>query len=333
MRVGINGLGRIGRIFLRAAWNNPKIEIVAANSLGDIEQCAHLIKYDTIYGKWDREVKVSGQSFLIDGKEIKYFEKDNPESCPWKEEKIDLVVEATGAFTKKEKALGHLKGGAKNVLITAPGRGEIATVVFGVNEEEIDLSRDQVFSAASCTTNCLVPIAKVLNDQLGIENGFMTTVHAYTNDQNIHDAFHKKDLRRSRAACESIIPTSTGAARGIGEVIKDLNGKMDGISLRVPVAVVSILDLVLMVEKETTKEEVNGFLEEASREGKLKDVLGVEAKPLVSADFRRDDRASIVDLELTKVINGKMVKLLAWYDNEWGYVKQLVRLLDYLTSK
>ncbi|MDQ8034081.1 type I glyceraldehyde-3-phosphate dehydrogenase [Bordetella genomosp. 1] len=324
IRVAINGYGRIGRNILRAHYENGKkhdIEIVAINDLGDPKTNAHLTRYDTAHGKFPGTVEVDGDFMVVNGDKIRVLANRNPAELPWGELKVDVVLECTGFFTSKEKASAHLKGGAKKVIISAPGGKDVdATIVFGVNEKVLKAS-DTVISNASCTTNCLAPLVKPLNDKLGVETGLMTTVHAYTNDQVLTDVYHE-DLRRARSATMSMIPTKTGAAAAVGLVLPELNGKLDGYAIRVPTINVSIVDLTFIASKETTVEEVNGILKAAS-EGELKGILNYNVDPLVSIDFNHNPASSNFDATLTKV-SGKLVKVSSWYDNEWGFSNRML---------
>lgn len=331
MRVAINGFGRIGRMVFRANLTNPKIDIVAINDLGDPVMGAHLLKYDSNYGTLNMDIKGEAGKLIIDGKEVIRVSNRNPEELPWKDLNIDLVIECTGVFTDRAGASKHLIAGAKRVMISAPAKDEIdGTFVMGVNHELFDPAKHFIISNASCTTNCLAPVAKVLNDKFGIVKGLMSTAHAYTNDQNLHDNDHR-DMRRARAAALSIIPSSTGAAKAIGQVLPALNGKMNGIALRVPTPVVSLVDLTVELSREVKTEEINAALKEAS-EGQMKGILGYTEEKLVSMDFKGDPRSSIVDAEQTQTI-GNMAKILAWYDNEWGYSCRCVDLAAYIASK
>lgn len=332
MRVAINGFGRIGRMVFRANLSNPKIDIVAVNDLGDPKMGAHLLKYDTNYGVLDTDVMGEAGRYVIGGKEYKVVSSRNPEELPWKDLEIDLVIECTGVFTDKAGASKHLTAGAKRVVISAPAKDEIdATFVMGVNNESYDPAKHFIVSNASCTTNGLAPVAKVLEENFGIERGLMTTIHSYTNDQNLHDNDHK-DFRRARAATQSMIPSSTGAAKAIGLVLPSLNGKMHGIAVRVPTPTVSLVDLTVDLKKKASKEEINESLKHASEEGILKGILGVTDLPLVSVDFKGDARSSIVDLAETVTMEN-MAKVLAWYDNEWGYSCRVVDLVAYMASR
>lgn len=331
VKVGINGFGRIGRNVFRAAIDNPNVEIVAVNDLTDAKSLAHLLKYDTVHGKLDAEVKAGAGYISVNGKEIKVIAERDPAKLPWGELGVDIVVESTGRFTKREDAAKHLEAGAKKVIISAPASNEDITVVLGVNEDKYDPANHHVISNASCTTNCLAPFAKVLNDQFGIRRGLMTTVHSFTNDQQILDLPHK-DLRRARAASENIIPTSTGAAKAVGLVLPELKGKLNGFAMRVPTPNVSVVDLVAEFNKDVTVEEVNAVLKEAA-EGPLKGILAYSDDPLVSSDFNGDPASSTIDALSTMVMEGNMVKVVSWYDNEWGYSNRVVDLADFIAKK
>lgn len=333
IRVGINGFGRIGRQVLRAATQAgiTDLDFVAVNDLTDSRTLAHLFKYDSVHRTYPGTVEVDGSELVVDGDRIRVLSEKDPAKLPWGELGVEIVLESTGRFRSREDAGKHLAGGAQKVIITAPAKGEDVTIVLGVNHEAYDPERHHLISNASCTTNCLAPVAKVILDRFGFRRGFMTTVHSYTNDQSILDLPHK-DLRRARAAAMSIIPTWTGAASAIGLVIPELHGRMDGIAMRVPTPDVSIVDLVAEVEKETTVEEVNAaFVEEA--EGALKGYLVCTNEELVSADFVGNPASAIVDLPSTKVIDGRLVKVLAWYDNEWGYSMRCVDLARYVGER
>ncbi|MGW5643833.1 type I glyceraldehyde-3-phosphate dehydrogenase [Saccharopolyspora sp. NPDC003752] len=332
VRVGINGFGRIGRNFWRAATaSDHDIEIVAANDLGDVATMAHLLKYDSILGRLDQEVKVTGEGIEVGGKLIKILAERDPGKLPWGDLGVDVVVESTGFFTNAADARKHVdEGGAKKVIISAPAKGEDLTVVLGVNDDKYDGSQT-IISNASCTTNCLAPMVKVLDDAFGIEQGLMTTIHAYTQDQNLQDAPHK-DLRRARAAAINVVPTSTGAAKAIGLVLPELNGKLDGYALRVPVPTGSVTDLTATVRKDATVESVNEAFKAAAAEGKLKGILKYNEDPIVSADIVTDPHSTIYDSPLTKVI-GNQVKIVGWYDNEWGYSNRLADLVDLVGKK
>lgn len=323
IRVAINGYGRIGRNILRAHYEaklHPELSIVAINDLGNVETNAHLTRYDTTHGKFSGEIAVSGNDLIINGDKVRVFAERDPKKCPWHDANVDLVLECTGLFTSKEKAIGHLAGGAKKVLISAPATDVDATVVYGVNHSILSASQT-VISNASCTTNCLAPLAKVLHEGVGIEQGLMNTVHAYTNDQALLDVYHT-DLRRARAAAQSIIPTKTGAAAAIGLVFPELDGKLDGFALRVPTTNVSVIDLTFIAKRHTSVDEVNEIVQAAAK-GSLKNILEVNKAPLVSVDFNHNSASSIVDLSFTKV-QGLLVKVLAWYDNEWGFSNRML---------
>jgi len=332
-KVAINGFGRIGRQVFKAIMerHDDELEVVAINDLFSAEMNAHLLKYDSNYGRFPGTVEVKGNNIVVNGRELKVFEERNPADLPWGELGIDIVVESTGVFRKREKAALHLEAGAKRVIITAPATEPDLTIVLGVNQEMYDPSKHFIVSNASCTTNCLAPVAKVVNDNFKIVKGLMTTVHSYTNDQRILDLPHK-DFRRARAAALNIIPTTTGAAKALALVIPDLQGKFDGMAMRVPTGTVSIVDFVAEVEKDVTVEEVNAALKAAS-EGPMKGILGYCEEPLVSMDFKGDDRSSIVDALSTKVMGGNMVKVLSWYDNEWGYSCRVADLAAFMASK
>ncbi|WP_261133210.1 glyceraldehyde-3-phosphate dehydrogenase [Bacillus sp. Marseille-Q3570] len=337
-RVAINGFGRIGRMVFRKAMKNQQLDVVAINASYPSETLAHLIKYDSIHGTYDLEVEAKENSLIVDGKEIKLLSNRDPKQLPWAQLNVDIVIEATGKFKSKETAGYHLEAGAKKVIITAPGKDEDLTIVMGVNDDAYIPEEHHVLSNASCTTNCLAPVVKVLDEQFGIENGVMTTVHAYTNDQKNIDNPHK-DLRRARACGQSIIPTSTGAAKAIAKVMPQLEGKLHGMALRVPTPNVSLVDLVVDVKRDVTVEKVNAALETASK-GKLSGILGYTKDPLVSIDFNGNENSSIIDGMSTMVIEDRKVKVLAWYDNEWGYSCRVVDLaekvgetLDALTDK
>ncbi|MDP2212156.1 MAG: type I glyceraldehyde-3-phosphate dehydrogenase [Candidatus Aquicultor sp.] len=323
IKVGINGFGRIGRNVFRAAFDDPDIEIVAVNDLTDARTLAHLLQYDSIFGVLDLIVEAKENSIEIDGDELKVFAERDPSNLPWGDLGVDIVIESTGYFTKAEDAKKHLDAGAKKVIISAPAKGEDITVVLGVNDDKLK-AEHRIISNASCTTNCLAPVAKLLVDNFGIERGFMTTVHAYTNDQALLDMPHK-DLRRSRAAAMSIIPTSTGAAKAIGLVVPELLGKMDGMALRVPVPDGSLCDLTFELTKEATAADINRVIEEASDTDHWIDYLGYTEDPIVSIDVVGDPRSSIFD-GLSTMVHGKLAKVLSWYDNEWGYSNRLIDL-------
>lgn len=331
-RIGINGFGRIGRQVTKALKERYKeIDLVAVNDLASPEENAHLFKYDSNYGIYPGTVSVEGDNILIDGDKIKVLKEKDPAKLPWKDLGVDLVIESTGFFTDAEKARAHLDAGAKRVIISAPAKGEDVTVVLGVNEKDYDPAKHRIVSNASCTTNCLAPVAKVLQDNFGIEKALMTTVHSYTNDQKILDVVHK-DWRRARAAALNIIPTTTGAAKAVALTIPELKGKFHGYALRVPTPTVSTIDLVGNTSRNVTAEEINAAFKAAS-EGSMKGILGYSEEQLVSMDFKGDARSSIVDAELTMVIGGNLFKVVAWYDNEWGYSSRVADLTKYMVEK
>jgi glyceraldehyde 3-phosphate dehydrogenase len=329
VRVGINGFGRIGRNILRASLGHQDMDFVAVNDITTAETLAHLLKYDSVLGNLQAKIEVKNGNITVDGDEFKVLSVKDPAQLPWKD--LGIVFESTGKFTKRDDTTKHLAAGAKKVIVTAPAKGPDATLVIGVNDSTYDPAKHHIISNASCTTNCLAPFAKVINDQFVIRKGWMTTVHSYTNDQNLLDLPHR-DLRRARAAAMSIIPTTTGAASALGEVIPALKGKLDGIALRVPTPNVSIVDLAVLVEKKTTAEEVNAAFRQASA-GELKGVLACSDVPLVSIDFRGNSYSSIVDMPYTKVLDGDFVKVLSWYDNEWGYSCRCIDLVRMIVSK
>jgi len=331
VKVGINGFGRIGRLVFRAALNNPDIEVVAVNDLTDAKMLAHLLKYDSVHGALEQEVSVDGDSFVVDGQKVKVIAERDPAQIPWKDLGVEIVVESTGRFTKRADAAKHLEGGAKKVVISAPAKEEDITIVMGVNEEKYDPANHHVISNASCTTNCLAPFAKVLQEKFGIKRGMMTTVHSYTNDQQILDLPHK-DFRRARAAAESMIPTTTGAAKAVALVLPELKGKLNGMAVRVPTPNVSLVDLVAELGKDVTVEEVNAAFKEAA-EGELKGILAYNELPLVSKDYNHTTVSSTVDGLSTMVMEGNMVKVLSWYDNEFGYSNRVVDLVNYIAKK
>jgi len=330
IRLGINGFGRIGRTVLRYAVKEKGIDIVAINDLTDAKTLAHLLKYDSVHGIFPGKVEYNANELIINGKAIKILAIKNPEELPWKKEKVDIVLESTGLFTARAKAELHLKAGAKKVIISAPATDEDITVVMGVNHTLYDAKKHNIISNASCTTNCLAPVAKVLQDSFGIEKGLVTTIHSYTNDQNILDLPHK-DLRRARAAAMSMIPTTTGAAKAVALVLPELKGKMDGMAIRVPTPNVSVVDLVATLKKKTDADKVNAALAKASK-GSLKGILGYCDEPLVSIDFNGNPLSSIVDAGCTKVLDGNMVKVLSWYDNESGFSKRVIDLINYISK-
>ncbi len=331
IKVGINGFGRIGRNVVRAGLNNPNIEFVAANDLTDTKTLAHLLKYDSTLGQLDAEVKAEADGIVINGKKIKIFAIKDPAEIDWSSVGAEIVVESTGRFTDKADASKHLRGTVKKVIISAPAKNEDVTLVLGVNDAAYDASKHNVISNASCTTNCLAPVVKVLQAKFGIEHGSMTTIHSYTNDQPVLD-FPHKDLRRARAAAINMIPTSTGAAKAIGLVVPELKGKLDGYSMRVPTPNVSVVDFVVVLKTATTAEEINAALKCAS-ENDLKGILGYTEDPVVSSDMLHNPNSSIVDAGLTKVIGGTLAKVVAWYDNEWGYSCRVVDLVGFLANK
>jgi glyceraldehyde 3-phosphate dehydrogenase len=330
-RIAINGFGRIGRMVFRKAILDEGLDVVAVNASYPATTLAHLLKYDTIHGKFDGEIVVEDDALVVNGRRVQLINNRDPKQLPWKELNIDIVVEATGKFNERDKAALHLDAGAKRVILSAPGKNEDVTVVMGVNEEALDIDKHFVISNASCTTNCLAPVAKVLNDKFGIDNGLMTTVHSYTNDQNNIDNPHK-DLRRARACGASIIPTTTGAAKALSLVLPELKGKLHGMALRVPTPDVSLVDLVVDLNRDVTVEEINeAFIEAAENE--LKGIIEFTNEPLVSVDFTTNPHSSIIDGLSTMVINNRKVKVLAWYDNEWGYSNRVVDLVRLVAAK
>lgn len=332
IKVGINGFGRIGRNSLKAAIkNHPDVEIVAINDLWDTKSLAHLFKYDSVFGVFDGEVEAKEDSIIVDGKEIKIFAEKDPANIPWGDLGVDIVIESTGLFRSKEQAQKHIEAGAKKVIISAPAKNEDITIVMGVNEEKYDPKEHNIISNASCTTNCLAPIAKVLLDNFGIKRGLMNTIHSYTNDQRILDLPHK-DLRRARAAALNIIPTTTGAAKAVSLVIPELEGKLNGFALRVPTPTVSIVDLTCQLEKSATAEQINEAFQKAT-EGRMKGVLGYTEEPLVSMDLKGSDYSSVADGLSTMVIGDDFVKVISWYDNEWGYSCRVIDLAKYIAEK
>ncbi|HEY82886.1 MAG TPA: type I glyceraldehyde-3-phosphate dehydrogenase [Dehalococcoidia bacterium] len=332
-KIGINGFGRIGRITFRAInqRQKDKLEVVAVNDLTDTRTNAHLLKWDSTYGPYPGKVEAGEDAIIIDGKRVKVLSERDPANIPWRDYEVDIVIESTGLFTDATKAAAHLQGGAKKVLISAPAKNEDVTLVLGVNEDRYDPAQHKVISNASCTTNGIAPIVKVLHENFGVNKGLMTTIHAYTNDQRIQDMFHK-DLRRARAAATNIIPTTTGAATAVTVVIPELKGKLHGLAFRVPVVTVSVIDFVAELAKDVTVEEVNQAFK-AAAEGTLKGILAYCEEPLVSSDFIGNPNSSIVDAPSTMVIAGNMVKILAWYDNEWGYSCRLADLAAYIADK
>jgi glyceraldehyde 3-phosphate dehydrogenase len=331
VKVGINGFGRIGRNVFRAALKNSNVEIVAINDLTDANMLAHLLKYDTVHGTLAEDVTVDGEYLVVGGHKVKVIAERDPAQLGWGDLGVEVVVESTGRFTKREDAAKHLEAGAKKVIISAPASNEDITIVMGVNEDKYDANNHHVLSNASCTTNCLAPFAKVLNDTFGIKRGMMTTIHSYTNDQQILDLPHK-DYRRARAAAENMIPTSTGAAKAVALVLPELKGKLNGMAMRVPTPNVSIVDLVMELEKDVTAEDVNAALKTAA-EGPLKGILAYSELPLVSSDYNGSTVSSTIDALSTMVLEGNMVKVLSWYDNEVGYSNRVVDLVDFIAAK
>lgn len=330
-KVGINGFGRIGREVFRVAFTNPEVEVVAVNDLTDSATLAHLLKYDSIHGTFPHEVEADGDCIVVDGKKVKVFASPAPAKIPWGEVGAEIVIESTGRFTEGAKAKAHIEAGAKKVIISAPAKGEDITIVMGVNEDKYVAAEHNIISNASCTTNCLAPFTKVLLENFGIESGLMTTVHSYTNDQRILDLPHK-DLRRARAAACSIIPTTTGAAKAVALVLPELKGKLNGFAMRVPTPNVSITDLTVLLQKDTTAEEINAVLKEAA-EGKLKGIMGYSDLPLVSKDYNGCPLSSIVDGLSTMMVGPRMAKVVSWYDNEWGYSNRVVDLACYIAKQ
>jgi glyceraldehyde 3-phosphate dehydrogenase len=331
VKVGINGFGRIGRNIFRTALDDKEIEFVAVNDITDTKTLAHLLKYDSVLGNLHHDISTSDNGIKVEGKEFHVFSERDPASIPWDLVGAEIVIESTGRFTKAEDAKKHLRGSVKKVIISAPAKNEDITIVLGVNEEQYDPATHNIISNASCTTNCLAPVAKVIHENFGIRTAQMTTIHSYTNDQQLLDLPHK-DLRRARAAGLSMIPTSTGAAKAVALVLPELKGKFDGISVRVPTPNVSLVDVVIDVDKETSTEEVNKALKDAANE-ELRGILAFSEEPLVSSDFKGNPNSSIVDAEYTKVIGGRMVKILSWYDNEWGYSCRVRDLVKYIAAK
>lgn len=331
VRLAINGLGRIGRVFLRIAWNNPAFEIVGANSRSDLPTYAHLIKYDSIYGVWREEVSARGNKLVINGKAIPFYQEVEGDELPWKKFRADLVLDATGKFKKRAEAEAHIRAGAKYVVVTAPGHDLEATLIYGVNEKSFDPKAHHVISAASCTSICSALTVKVLDEVFSIERGFINTVHAFTSDQSLQDSSHK-DPRRARAATQSIIPTSTGVTKTIDKFFPNLKAKISGLSLRVPVIDPSVLCLTAVLKKKTSAEEVNKAFTKASK-GSLKDNLAVSDLPLVSRDYQGNPMGATIDMLSTEVVDGRLVNVVAWYDNEWGYVSQMTKLLEFIAGK
>ena len=328
VKIAINGFGRIGRLVLRAGYKNKDVEFVAVNDLTDAKTLAHLLKYDSVHGIMDAEVKAKDNAIAVNGKDMKTYAIREPEQLPWKELGVDVVLESTGRFTDREGAEKHIKAGAKKVVVSAPAKNPDVTFVLGVNQEAYDKTKHHVISMGSCTTNCLAPIVKILQTEYGIECGLMTTIHSFTNDQVVLDEPHK-DLRRARASSISMIPTTTGAAKAISEVIPALKGKLDGLSIRVPTPNVSLVDFVATLSKNVTKEELNIKFKEYA-EGPMKGILACSEEPLVSCDFNGNPYSSIVDMANTNVIGGKMIKVLSWYDNEWGFSNRMLELLSFI---
>ncbi len=333
IRVAINGFGRIGRLVLRAAKESGRedLDFVAVNDLTDSQTLAHLLKYDSVHGAYPGAVEVTGTGLRVDGNDLRVFSESDPARLPWGELDVDIVVESSGRFTAREAAAKHLEAGARKVIISAPGKGEDVTIVLGVNEDQYDPDQHDVISNASCTTNCLAPVVKVLLEQFGFVRGLMTTIHSYTNDQAMLDSPHK-DLRRARAGAVSMIPTTTGAARATALVIPEVKGKLDGMAIRVPTPNVSLVDLTAELEREVTVEELNGAFKKLA-EGRLKGILGVSDEPLVSVDYNGNANSSVVDLQSTAVIEGRLVKVLSWYDNEWGYSSRVVDMVRHVGER
>ena len=332
MKVALNGFGRIGRDVVRQIFENDvkEFELVAINNPGDINTSARLFKYDSLYGKFNGTFEVKENAYIINGKEVKYLSDRDPLNLPWEELGVDIVIDSTGVFTDRDGASKHIQAGAKKVVITAPAKNEDVTIVMGVNDEDYDPAKHNIISNASCTTNCLAPLTKVLLSEFGVKRGLMTTIHAYTNDQNIHDNAHK-DARRARAAALSMIPTTPGAAKAVARVLPQVEGKLTGYAVRVPTPTVSLVDLTVELEKEATVEEINAAVKRAS-ENELKGILGYEEEPLVSIDFQQDPRSSIFDPALTLTM-GNLVKVVSWYDNEWGYSNRVVDLVKMIATK
>lgn len=332
LKVAINGFGRIGRSFLRIAEErlDENVEVVAVNARGESDVLAHLLKYDSCYGRFKGKVSSEEDAIIVNGKKIKVYRENEIENIPWGELGVDIVVECTGKFKDRESLMKHIKAGAKKVILTCPGKDEDITVVMGVNENKFNVFKHDIISNASCTTNCLAPVVKVLNDEFGIVQGLMTTIHSYTNDQQLLDKRHK-DLRRGRAAAESMIPTTTGAAAAVGKVIPEIKGKLNGMAVRVPTPTVSLTDLVCELKKDVTVDKVNNALRKAA-EGRLKGILDYSTEPLVSIDYKGDEHSSIVDGLSTMLVGNRMIKVVAWYDNEWGYTCRVVDLVNYVAS-
>lgn len=331
-KVAINGFGRIGRLVFRGLLDRKDLDIVAINNPSGPETAAYLLKYDTVHGRLDKKVEVDGDVLVVDGKRIQVLHDRDPENLDWSAYGVEIVIESTGKLKDRASAGKHIRGTVKKVIITAPGKDEDATIVMGVNESIYNPAKDEIISNASCTTNCLAPVCKVLDEKFGIKRGLMTTIHSYTNDQAILEKAHKKDARRGRAAAENMIPTSTGAAKAIGIVIPELKGKLNGLAVRVPTPDVSLVDLTVELNKTITKEEVNEALKAAS-EGELKGILAYTDEELVSSDFKTTDVSSTIDSKLTMVMDNNMVKVIAWYDNEWGYSMRIIDLVAFVASK
>lgn len=331
-KVAINGFGRIGRLVFRGLLDRKDLDIVAINNPSGPETAAYLLKYDTVHGRMDKKVEVDGDVLVVDGKRIQVLHDRDPENLDWSAYGVEIVIESTGKLKDRASAGKHIRGTVKKVIITAPGKDEDATIVMGVNESIYDPAKDEIISNASCTTNCLAPVCKVLDEKFGIKRGLMTTIHSYTNDQAILEKAHKKDARRGRAAAENMIPTSTGAAKAIGIVIPELKGKLNGLAVRVPTPDVSLVDLTVELNKTVTKEEVNEALKAASA-GELKGILAYTDEELVSSDFKTTDVSSTIDSKLTMVMDNNMVKVIAWYDNEWGYSMRIIDLVAFVASK
>lgn len=328
VKIAINGFGRIGRLVYRAGFKSKDVEFVAVNDLADAKTLAHLLKYDSVHGIMNAEVKATDKAIVVDGREIKTFTEREPEKLPWKDLGVDVVLESTGRFTDRAGAERHLKAGAKKVVVSAPAKNPDVTFVFGVNEEAYDKNKHSIISMGSCTTNCLAPIVKILHKEFGVEYGLMTTIHAYTNDQVVADEAHK-DLRRARAAALSMIPTTTGAAKAISEVIPEMKGKLDGMAIRVPTPNVSLVDFVAVLSRETSKDDLNAKFRDYAQ-GPMKGILSYSDEELVSRDFCGNPHSSIVDLPSTAVIGGRMIKILSWYDNEWGFSSRMLELLSFI---
>ncbi len=332
IKLAINGVGRIGRAAFKIAHASDQFEVVALNNLSGTKMLAHLLKYDTVYGRYEHEVTYDDEHVIVDGKKYRVYSEREPKDLPWQELEVDVVIESTGVFRTREKASAHLDAGAKRVVLSAPPKGtEVQSFVLGVNDDE--LGDDPIVSNASCTTNCIAPIVNVINDVFGIEKAMLTTIHAYTSSQNIVDNSHKKDMRRARAAAENLVPTTTGAAKATTTTIPDLKGKFDGMAIRVPIPVGSLSDITIVLKEEATEEQINQALKQAAATDQYQDILTCIDEPIVSSDIVGNPHASIVDLELTKVVGGNLAKVIAWYDNEWGYSEALVRLCAKVGNK